>query len=123
MKRRDLMNRSAAAALFGLATPSPAATLPLPEGDLRAKDVEAYWKKIREEQFLLPPWRAFLNNGSLGVAPRPVLDAVTDYLTRAAGLMMTEYPRWDYENLDAERTELAAFLGCKSFSQHQPKYS
>ena len=37
--------------------------------------------EIGDEQFLLPGWRAFLQNGSLGIAPRPVVDAVTDYLT------------------------------------------
>ena len=112
MNRRDLLHRSAAAALFGLA-PSLEAARALPDTSLLDKDAEAYWKRIRDEQFLLPDWRAFLNNGSLGVAPRPVLDAVTDYLNRGAGLLMTEYPRWGYETLDEERTELSAYLGCR----------
>lgn len=112
MNRRDLLHRSAAAALFGLG-PALQATKTLPESSLLDKNVEEYWKRIREEQFLLPDWRAFLNNGSLGIAPRPVVDAVTDYLSRGAALLMDEYPRWGYETLDEERTELAAFLGCK----------
>ncbi|MCC7152923.1 MAG: aminotransferase class V-fold PLP-dependent enzyme [Bryobacterales bacterium] len=112
MNRRNLLHRTAAAALFGLA-PSLKAAKALPDSSLLDTNAEEYWKRIREEQFLLPDWRAFLNNGSLGVAPRPVLDAVTDYLSRGAGLLMDEYPRWGYETLDEERATLSAFLGCK----------
>ena len=63
--------------------------------------------------FLLPGWRVFLNNGSLGIAPRPVVAAVTDYLNDAAALKSDEYPRWGYETLDEERTEMAEYAGCK----------
>ena len=73
---------------------------------------ETYWKRIRDEQFLLPDWRAFMNNGSLGITPRPVLKAVIDYLSQAAALLNDDYPRWGYETLDDEREELAAFVGC-----------
>lgn len=104
-----------AAALFG--APAKAGTrdpLPLPDAKLRAKDPEKYWKQIREEQFLLPEWRAFLNNGSLGITPRPVLKTVTDFLASAAALEMDWYPRWGYETLDEHRKELAEFYGCKA---------
>jgi selenocysteine lyase/cysteine desulfurase len=77
------------------------------------EDPEGYWKRIREEQFLLPGWRAFLNNGSLGVAPRPVVKAVQDYLASSAAREMEYYPRWGYETLDDYRQELAEFYGCK----------
>jgi selenocysteine lyase/cysteine desulfurase len=114
IRRRELLrNAATAAALFGV--PASAATRPappLPSTDLLQRDPEAFWTRIREDQFLLPGWRAFLNNGSLGIAPRPVVDAVTDYLTRSAGLEMEEYPRWGYETLDDMRSELAAYLGC-----------
>lgn len=86
---------------------------PLPPRALLAQDPERFWARIREEQFLLPGWRCFLNNGSLGVAPRRVVHAVSSYLERAAGLLMDDYPRWGYETLDAERQEMADFLGCK----------
>src|SRR5689334_6777173 len=98
MTRRDAFRAASAAALFGI--PADAATGPapvMPPKTLLASDPESYWRKVREEQFLLPGWRAFLNNGSLGVAPRPVLNAVSDYLNRSAGLLMEEYPRWGYE--------------------------
>lgn len=85
----------------------------LPPDTLFEKDPERYWKKIREEQFLLPGWRAFLNNGSLGVAARRSVKAVSDYLEQSAALAMTEYPRWGYETMDAHRQELADFTGCR----------
>jgi isopenicillin-N epimerase len=85
----------------------------LPSDRLFDKNPEAWWKSIREEQFLLPGWRCFMNNGSLGVAPRPVVEAVTKYLERAAGLLVEGYPRWGYETLDEERAEYAEFFGCK----------
>ncbi len=115
MRRRDLLQAAPyAAALFGLpvdllAAPGKA----LPDRGLLEREPEAYWSRLREEQFLLPGWRAFLNNGSLGVAPRPVVEAVVDYLNQSAARTSDEYPRWGYETLDEHRTELADFLGCK----------
>ncbi len=109
MRRRQIL---AGAALFGLPATMSGEARPLPDAALAATDPEKYWNRIREEQFLLPGWRAFLNNGSLGIAPRPVVQAVTGYVNNAAGLVKDEYPRWGYETLDAERAELAEFLGC-----------
>jgi isopenicillin-N epimerase len=78
------------------------------------RDPEKYWLKIRREQFSLPDWRAFLNNGSLGIAPKPVVRAVEEYLEKSASLTIPdgEYPRWGYETLDAQREEAARYLGC-----------
>ena len=86
----------------------------LPAAALAGHDPEKYWRLIRDEQFLLPEKRVFLNNGSLGVAPKPVVRAVAGYLETSAALMVPdgEYPRWGYETLDPHRTELAAYLGC-----------
>ncbi len=115
MNRRQMLRNSAyAAALFGLpqAQSSPATTS-FPSDSLFEKDPETYWSELREEQFLLPGWRAFLQNGSLGITPKPVLNAVEDYLNRSAALNVEEYPRWGYETLDEYRTEMAEHLGCK----------
>jgi len=110
MNRRDAV----ALSLFGFSARGMAADVrPLPDPALREKDPEKYWLQVRREQFLLPGWRAFLNNGSLGVAPRPVVRAVTEFVETAAALIHDEYPRWGYEELDAERAEMAAFVGCK----------
>jgi selenocysteine lyase/cysteine desulfurase len=113
-RREILRNSTYAAALFGL--PASAATStapPLPGNDVFERSPEAYWTKIRDDQFLLPGWRAFLNNGSLGIAPRPVVNAVTDFLNQSAALDKDEYPRWGYETLDELREEVGAYIGCK----------
>ncbi len=114
MNRRHALRTGAA--IFGLpwqkilAAPVP----PLPDKSLFEKDPEAYWTRIREEQFYLPKWRSFLNNGSLGIAPRPVLSVVGEYLQNSAALELDyPYPRWGYETLDEYREELSQFLGCK----------
>ena len=103
------MRRAAcAAAAMGLPLDAQQQTIRLlPDEALFRRDPETYWLKVREDQFYLPGWRSFLNNGSLGVAPRPVLAAVFDYLTRSAALMLEEYPRWGYEPLDEPLTWLA----------------
>src|SRR5215472_13637486 len=100
MTRRDAFRAASAAALFGI--PADAATGPapaMPPKSLLGSDPEAYWRRVREEQFLLPGWRAFLNNGSLGVAPRPVVNAVSAALARSAALETSVYPRWGYETM------------------------
>ena len=85
----------------------------LPPASLLSRSVDAYWTRVRNEQFLLPDWRAYLNNGSLGVAPRPVVQAVEESLERGASLVDDQYPRWGYETLDKEREAFARFAGCK----------
>ena len=116
-RRRFLASGTLGAALLGA---SPAALAqasrakPLPPASLFASDPEKFWARVRREQFFLPEKRVFLNNGSLGVLPRPVMRSVVDYLEMAASLEMTEYPRWGYESLDAERAKMSAFLGCSA---------
>jgi isopenicillin-N epimerase len=113
MQRRRAL-RTIAGALAALPAAAFVKVTPLPDAALAARDAERYWSRIRKDQFLLPEWRHFMNNGSLGVTPRPVLRAMCDFAERAAGLLIPEYeyPRWGYETLDAERAEMAEFLGC-----------
>ncbi len=112
-RRQALHHLPGAAALFGVSAPAAAVdTRPLPDAGLLARNPERYWDRVRAEQFYLPDGRAFLNNGSLGVAPKPVLRAVVAYLERSAALRVDEYPRWGYETLDEYRTELAGAFGC-----------
>ena len=113
MKRRDAIRYTGyAAAMFGLSPDVNASAPPMPDRSLLASEPERYWARIRSEQFLLPDWRAFLNNGSLGVAPKPVVMAVSDSLSRGASLTTDDYPRWGYETMDDYRSELAKFIGC-----------
>jgi selenocysteine lyase/cysteine desulfurase len=121
MNRREAIRAMTySAAIFGLpASALGTETTALPGTSLLDGDADAYWNRIREEQFLMPGKRAFLNTGSVGVAARPVVRKVCDYLERSAGLHMQglhdgdDYPRWGYETLDSHRAELAEFVGCK----------
>ncbi len=113
MNRRNLI----ASSLFGISAVASAVargvTKALPPRALLESNADNYWRQVRKDQFLLPDWRAFLNNGSLGVAPRKVIDAVFNFERAGDARAGDQYPRWGYETLDEERTELAAFLGCK----------
>lgn len=114
MRRREVITRAAFAAWLGLpakgATESPQ---PLPEHTLFERDPEAYWARIRKEQFFLPEWRAFLNTGTLGVAPKPVVKAMIDSAVEAAALTTDNLPRWGGETLEEMRQEFADFFGCR----------
>jgi len=113
-RREALRSLTYSAAMFGLPASAVATDLvPMPSSTLFTSDPDDYWSTLRDEQFLMPDARAFLNTGSLGVVPKPVLKAVKDYLDKSAALDIPEgYPRWGYETLDDERTRLAAFVGC-----------
>ena len=89
-----------------------AVAAPLPDERWLNADPDRYWTTLRAEQFLLADERIFLNPGSLGIAPRPVLETMIASLHRAAEYATNEIERWGYETLDAERSEMAEFLGC-----------
>lgn len=120
MNRREaIRNLTYSAALFGLpAGVVNAQATSLPSTALLDGEPERYWNRLREEQFLMPGKRAFLNTGSVGVAARPVVEKVCDYLEQSAALRMAglhdedAYPRWGYETLDNHRSELAQYVGC-----------
>jgi len=88
LNRRDAIRGFAwSAALFGLSAEAVAAEAGgLPGKSLLGTDPEAFCKRLRDEQFLMPGKRAFVNTGSLGVAPRSVVQAVASHLNRAADL-------------------------------------
>jgi len=114
MNRRDALLTGAT--IFGMPWQKVMGAVPsaLPDDALFARNPETYWTRMREEQFFLPQWRSFLNNGSLGVLPRPVYQAVAAYIEKAAALETAyPYPRWGYETMDEEREELSKYLGCK----------
>lgn len=127
LSRRSLFRRAAglglgagiSAPVFG--TPGAAASSAsepfsspsLPSRDLYQKDPERFWARVRAEQFQLSEKRVFLNPGSLGAIPKPVLKTLMEAHTRQAEWPTDEAPRWGYEVLENERAEMAEFLGCK----------
>lgn len=127
LSRRSLLRRAAVLGIAtGISAPSlsvhaaptssssdPFSTPPLPPSDLLRQDPERFWARVRSDQFQLAENRAFLNPGSLGAIPKPVLKQLMVAHTRQAEWPTDEAPRWGYEVLEDERAEMGAFLGCK----------
>lgn len=80
-----------------------------PSGPPARIDDEAYWEKVRA-QFHLKPDTIYLNNGTLGLCPKPVTQAVYDgyvYLAEAGSEGRSQL--WD--EVEASRKKAARFLG------------
>ncbi len=67
-------------------------------------DDEAFWAFVRD-QFLIPPDRIYLNNGTLGPSPAVVVDAVAEHARRVAA---TFPPGVDWDDL---KGSVGSFLG------------
>jgi isopenicillin-N epimerase len=124
LNRRNFLSTAAGLAAFTAVQPEAFARMEMlaadgtarpkmPPRSLYDQNEEAYWAEVRK-QFLIPDDEVYLNNGTVGSSPLPVLQAVFDgfYETeKMAQKNPEEYPIWGYEPYTEFRDPLAAFIG------------
>jgi len=102
-----------------IATPSASGCLEdaqmprLPQRDLYDRDEDAFWRALRH-QFLIPRDEVYLNNGTVGSSPYPVLKGIFDSFMETEQMAQSDpeqYPIWGYEPYVAYRDALAQFVG------------
>src|SRR5581483_9478938 len=86
----------------------------MPDSTLYKSNEDAYWAEMRK-QFLIPPDEVYLNNGTVGSRPAPVLKAIFDGYNTTEKMDQQDpedYPIWGYASWNEFRDPLAEFLGC-----------
>jgi isopenicillin-N epimerase len=86
----------------------------LPDSALFGSNEEAYWGELRK-LFLIPADEVYLNNGTVGSSPMPVLRAVFDGYNETEKMAQSDpedYPIWGYGAWNEFRDPLAEFVGC-----------
>lgn len=97
-------------ALFAQLDKTPSA---LPDAGLYDSNTDAYWAELRK-QFLIPEDEIYLNNGTVGSSPAPVLRAIFDAYTMTEKMDQADpedYPIWGYAAWNEFRDPLAKFVG------------
>jgi isopenicillin-N epimerase len=88
---------------------------PLPDRSLFDKSEDSYWAELRK-QFLIPEDEIYLNNGTVGSSPAPVLRAIFDAYQTTEKMDQQDpedYPIWGYASWNEFRDPLAEFVGSK----------
>ena len=86
---------------------------PLPSLNLYNQNEDAFWAALRN-QFLIPKDEVYLNNGTVGSSPYPVLKAIFDAFLESEQMAQTDpenYPIWGYDAYAPYRDSLAKFIG------------
>lgn len=120
LNRRQFLSHTAAGVGVALTAAHPLlaqlANIPvkLPDPKQFSSDADAYWAELRK-QFLIPGDEVYLNNGTVGSTPAPVLRAVFDGYASTERMDQVDpenYPIWGYEPYNEYRDPLAAFIAC-----------
>jgi len=87
---------------------------PLPDRSGLDTNEDGYWAEMRQ-QFIIPEDEVYLNNGTVGSSPAPVLRAIFDGYNSTEKMDQhdpEDYPIWGYASWNQFRDPLAAFVGC-----------
>jgi isopenicillin-N epimerase len=87
---------------------------PLPDRSVLDQNEDGYWAEMRR-QFIIPEDEVYLNNGTVGSSPAPVLRAIFDGYNATERMDQhdpEDYPIWGYASWNEFRDPLAAFAGC-----------
>jgi selenocysteine lyase/cysteine desulfurase len=114
-RRGFLVNTAGLAGVLALQNnllPALAPFPPLPDRALYDRKEQSYWAELRK-QFLIPSDEVYLNNGTAGSSPLPVLRAIFDSYNEWEKMArpLDDYPVWGYGPWNEFRDPLADFVG------------